>query len=722
MQCTTLYGYEQREVGERSGELALALLQRACPALQGLETGDQSATSLEQRVQAFRRFAEPRALPADTRAIIAAAERRSIPCIKLDRPPFEPPADGARIRLHSTLQTGHGCYQHTIDSNFCVDRGVDLWPLLRDRVAIWRLLSKLALPLPSNDSEPRACATANRARRIARQLDYPLMLRLAIKTRRGGDSVVIADEEALSAVFSAPGHQPENCLLEPLVSGNCYKSLVVGGEFLAIVAAGHGPGAGVDCSHLAHPSLVDSIKRVARSIEVGMLVLTLVTPDLGAPLAESGAAFVDLDIAPQLDSFLAEDSDLLARAAEGFVSWLYPPGSPAEIPLLAVAGTNGKTTTSRLIYTMLQRDGRSPGLACTDGIYTAQGKALRKGDLSGVVGHYPLLTDSSLDCAVLETARGGALKQGLSFSHCTIGVCLNVGEDHLEERGINTLAQMAAVKRSIVERAREVVVLNADDASCIAMLPFPATARICLVSMEQNSRSLRQQYGADTCLSLLETVNDEEYLVIYDGDEKLEIAAVNDIPITFNGAARHNIYNALHASVSGYLLGVRPDIISSALCQFEANFETAPGRLNFYEDLSFRVLLDYAHNAHGARQLCRFLESVETPGRRILVFSGNSDVPDYSIAELAEVMADHFDRYFCFMYRGTPEDRYGQVVKVVTDTLVRCGTPREYIDQQDTCVDAVGAAFAQAREGDLVVVISGGMERAEVWERITSDE
>jgi len=345
----------------------------------------------------------------------------------------------------------------------------------------------------------------------------------------------------------------------------------------------------------------------ATALDVGILVLTLVSPDISAPLDESGAAFVDLDIAPELDSFLTEDSMILADTMDAFMSWLYPVDAQAEIPLIVVTGTNGKTTTSRMIYEVLKQAGYAPGLACTEGIYSASGQLLDEGDLSGLSGHYALFTDPSLDSAVLETARGGSLTVGLAYSQCDVAVCLNVTDDHLEERGVNTLEQMAAVKRFIVQGAREAIILNADDGLCLSMLPFTTTRKTCLASTEQSSQSLWRQYGTDFCLAVVENILGQDHLVLYDQQQKILIAAVNELPATFNGCARHNIVNALHASAACYFTGAQPGAIRNALCQFRMNYENTPGRLNFYDELPFRALIDYAHNTDGVQYLCEFV-------------------------------------------------------------------------------------------------------------------
>ena len=227
-----------------------------------------------------------------------------------------------------------------------------------------------------------------------------------------------------------------------------------------------------------------------RQLDTGLLAVTLVTPDPGRPLAATRGAVVNLDPAPRLDQWLAADSAEMARAAEGLLHCLYPPGSPSRIPLVAVTGTNGKTTTARMISRITRAAGFAPGLASTSGVFIND-QLVKKGDLSGLAGHLMLSESRDINLAVLETARGALAHSGFMFDWCDVGICLNVTDDHLGEYGIHTLQQMAEIKRSVLQRARRAIVLNADYATCRGMLPFAPGVTVYLATLESSVDLLR---------------------------------------------------------------------------------------------------------------------------------------------------------------------------------------------------------------------------------------
>jgi UDP-N-acetylmuramyl tripeptide synthase len=716
--CRVIFEYEHEEVGEQAGHLALAFLFRLCPFLELAADAVEACDNLGAPLQEFRRFAAPLVLPADTSAIITAATSADIPWLKLDRNPFDPVPAEQRIRPNGALMLGHACYQHIVDGTFCVDRSSSHLGLIRNREQIVRCLDSLGLTSPTRDREFSNCSTLSRARRSAVRIGYPVVLKSTVRQRGIGVWLNISDESALCQAFEEARSAGQRVLMERHIPGETFRFVMANGLLVAVVLVDTESRELRDVTSEVHPTLVESARRAAAGLEVGMLVLTFVSTYISKP-AGPGGAFVSLDVAPELDAFLPPDSAILAAAASLFLKWVFHDGAPFRIPLIAVTGTNGKTTTSRMIRALFDRAGYATGLACSEGVYLDGPEPVAVGDLAGVAGHFMVLASPKVNCAILETARGGVLKMGYGFDHCDISVCLNVTADHLEECGIDTVEQMAEVKRSIVRRARSAVILNADDPLCLAMAPFPDTERLCLVSMTRSVQDLRALGNARDAFAVIEAVDGENWVVIYDRSARTPIVPVMSIPATFGGLAEYNLANILHACAAGCLSGISVDKIREGITGFEMSFENTPGRLNVHDRLPYRVVLDYAHNPDGIARFCTFIDRLPAQGRRIVAFSAAGYNPDHIIRANARAVAGHFDLYWCYNFPRNIEARHCDVPETLRDSLLQCGVPGDDINVSGTGLEALEVILDLAREGDLVAFLSGHTERRELWERIT---
>jgi cyanophycin synthetase len=508
-------------------------------------------------------------------------------------------------------------------------------------------------------------------------------------------------------------------MLEAHVPGDCYRILFANRKPIGVLQA-KSAGEYVPVASAALPgALLDGALAVAGAVDVGMMTITAVA-GVGPPAsAVHPAVFVSLDLAPRLDTFLPQGSPLGAEASREFIRWLFPEGKRSRVPIAAVTGTNGKTTTSRMLYAMLGRSGCAPGLACTDGVYGSDNRLVREGDSSGGIAHWLLLSDPDLDSLVLETARGGVARDGILFDRCDVGVCTNVTVDHLGMRGLETLEQMVDLKRSIMARASGAVVLNADSTECLSMLPFREAEKTCLVSMKRSAEELREACGADGSCAVLEEVAGREWMVIYGDGGRMPLIAVNDAPSTFGGTARHNVANALHASLAACLLGVAIEEIKGVLSSFRMNFEETPGRLNIRDDLPFRVIMDYAHNADGFRQLCRFTDLQEVAGRRIVVFTLFGDRRDSDIIDAATEMAGHFDHYICRNYQDLRGGREREdIPALLRQALLGANVPAEAIEMIPDPAGAIEAGLSMAEERDLLVLLTDREEFRPTWDRV----
>ena len=717
----TLFEYEEREVGIAAGNLALSILQ-CLFGLAAEEPGSEADRSGDicRNVREFRQFAAPRALPWDTLMIIDAAQRADVPAFKLDRFPFEPPAGDFRIRENSALKLGHACRQHVIDGTFCVDRSHDCRHLLRDREQVYRFIRQQGLPVPEVDPDSKNCSTLGRALRSARRIGYPLVLKPILKANGRGIALALVDEAGVTSAYENARVLGRRVVLERHVPGQTHRVIIANNQLIAVVREGNNREHPIDVTGLAHPSLARDCLRLCRSLTAGVLVLTVISTDISRSLDESGAAVVDLDIAPELDRFLPRESPIHRLVADQFVNWLFPDPTNARIPIVVVTGTNGKTTTTRMVHAIMAASGYKPGMACSDGVYDSDTRLLREGDLAGSTGHYQLLVDSAIDSAVLETARGAVADSGLCFDRSSIGICLNVSSDHLGDKGIDTLEQMAELKRSIVASAKDAVILNADDALCVAMAPFPATERLGLVSTRQSWLELRAAHPQCSFFAVQELVDGLSWLVIYSGDQRIEVLPMREIPATFDGRATFNVSNTLHATLACHLVGLSLKNLRSGLKAFRMGFENTPGRLNFYEHLPFRVLVDYAHNPDGVARLCEFVDRLDVSGSKFIVLSAAGYNPDELIRGNALAAAGYFDYYICFNYLRNIASEHFHVPEVLRHGLVAAGVPQERITVVDRGMDALELALNRVRPGDLVVLLAGHSDRKEIRARLLS--
>lgn len=503
--------------------------------------------------------------------------------------------------------------------------------------------------------------------------------------------------------------------IERPVSGETFRVIVVNGELIGVAASGTGQ----DLSSDMHPETLRLALSLVDTVSAGISVINIVTQDIHLPLEESGGAIVGLDTSPELDSFLLADSDLYQKAMTAFVRWLFPEGTVSRIPLVSVTGTNGKTTTSRMITKIMQAAQYTTGLACSDGIYI-DGELTEAGDLSGAGGHHRVFESRDVTMAVLETARGALANSGFMFDWCNVAVCLNVTTDHLGRSGVDTLEQMAELKRSVLERARDGVVLFADDEYCVGMLPFLSTPRICLVSMASTVAELRSISNAASCFAMLEKIDGSDWLVLYDGGHRTTIIAVDEVPSTFGGKATFNISNALHALAACHLMGVDIETIRTGLRNYPISYETAPGRLNFYEEHPFTVILDYAHNADGFTKLGAFIDQLEVKGKKVVMMQARGDYGDDFVIQLATAAAGHFDHYVCRSHPVyTGPDPLG-ITALMKATLLNSGVEESQVTTTTDPEFALETTLQLGSEGDLLIFTPGVGQREETWKRIIS--
>lgn len=615
--------------------------------------------SFEDAFRIFSKFSRERLLSLETEAIIKAARRRDIPCVQLDRYPFS--RDKNRpicVRHNGLLMLGHGPLQHLLDGTFCLDKsGGRLKAMLKNRSQRKALLERLGLP----------------------------------------HTDIIEGEET------------DNELI---------KIFVINGRVTAIVNLSYDR---VWAVEELHPSLLDLCVVINREVNGFPIVVTLQTPDPTKSLTETLACCVGFELGPDLEPLAGQscpDSKLLDKTASALVEWLFPLGERTRIPIIAVTGTNGKTTTTRMIYHIMMAAGHSPGMVNTDGIYE-NGKQVTDTDAGTLIGHSNLLISTNIDIAVLESHHKGIFTRGFAFQWCDVAVCLNVTVDHLDNERIRSVEEMAVVKRALLERARYGAVLNADNQHCLNMLEHMVAEKTCLVSMQSDITLLKARTSdRKLVFCVLETVDGHDWVVIYD-EVRLPVVQVNLIPATFDGLALFNVSNAMHAVAASYLAGIELVNVKSAMTSFDMSFENTPGRLNFYDGHPFRVLMDFAHNEDGMHQLSDFVGRLAVSGRKVLMLQAKGHNDDEDAMAIASAAAGYFDYYICRTHPVHPGPDKHKTPAALKAGLLKSGVSEHQIKVITDPVYAVDVMLKMGAEGDLLV-FTPGVGKFDTWEQVVS--
>lgn len=403
-------------------------------------------------------------------------------------------------------------------------------------------------------------------------------------------------------------------------------------------------------------------------------------------------------------------------AACGLLRQLFPNGETGRIPVASITGTNGKTTTSRMVTAILQQAGYKVGLACSDGVYL-DGERIMDNDSAGAKGAMLVLVDSDMEAGVLETARGGMATTGIAFDQCDVGACLNIAEDHLGLNAIDSLDAMAEHKRQVIERTAGVAVLNAEDPRCLAMRDHTRAKHVILVAKDANAPVITSHCEAGGDAVVLDKAGVDGRLCIRDSSGIKVLLALREIPATWDGLAFYNAENAMFAVAVAMGLGLKGAEITAGLRAFGTSMQQTPGRLNVFDGLPFRVIFDYAHNAHGIKAFCEFADQLPVTGRRILLMAAAGDRSAEEIAECAVSVAGHFDYFICrdpYELRGR---NTGDVPQLLKTALVRHGVAADSIEMFTDKEGALLRALEMATSGDLLVLFAGKYY-ARAWETV----
>ncbi len=474
-------------------------------------------------------------------------------------------------------------------------------------------------------------------------------------------------------------------------------------------------GTSVDVTDRVHPDNRLLAVRAALAVGLDVAGVDFLCPDITRSYLEVGGGVCELNAAPGLRMHVAPAAGTPRDVAGPIMDYLYPPGSATTIPIAAITGTNGKTTTARMVAHLAAAAHRRVGLATTDGVYVG-GRRIARGDMTGPASARMLLRDATVDCAVLETARGGILREGLGFRHCSVGAVLNVTADHLGLGGIDTVEGLADVKRIVVEVAGNLAVLNADDPLCLVMAES-TEARICLVSLDPMNPAIVRHLQSGGLAVVLEDGNDPS-LVVCEGARRTPLLPARRIPATLDGKIRFNIQNAAFAAAIGLGLGLDVGTIRGGLATFEASITHTPGRVNLYDKHPFRVLVDYGHNPAAVRAMCEVAGKLAGTGRTICVLAVPGDRRDEDIREVARVAAGWCDYYICRRDDQLRGRRPDEVPLLLCEGLRSAGVPAERISVVPSEADATLTALGTARPGDLLLLFADNLERT--WQQVVT--
>lgn len=472
-------------------------------------------------------------------------------------------------------------------------------------------------------------------------------------------------------------------------------------------------GIAVDRTDDIHPENIWLAQRVSKIIGLDIAGIDIVTSDISRPLRETDGVIVEVNAAPGFRMHVCPSEGIPRNVAEPVINMLFPPGMPTRVPIISITGTNGKTTTTRLIAHIFKQTQQVVGYTTTDGIYI-QDYLVEKGDTTGPQSAQVILQDPTVEVAVLETARGGILRSGLGFSQCDVGVVLNVAADHLGIGDIETVEDLAHLKSVVVETARPngYAVLNADD-PLVAAMAQRVKAQVAYFSMNPDNdlvRSHTQRGG-------LAAVYENGYLSILKGDWTLRIEQAVHVPLTMGGRAPFMIANALAASLAAFAQGVSIENIRAALMTFQASVDQTPGRMNLFDLGEFHALIDYAHNPASYEALGSFVRN--WPGECIGVVGGPGDRRDEDFITLGKLAAEIFDRIIVKEdddTRGRPRgDAATLIVQGIQEVgsdfgeIPERGRPYEVILNE---TEAINTALDSAPSGGLVVILPETVSRA----------
>tara|TARA_R110002073_G_scaffold40547_6_gene115375 strand:- start:29177 stop:31819 length:2643 start_codon:yes stop_codon:yes gene_type:complete len=522
-------------------------------------------------------------------------------------------------------------------------------------------------------------------------------------------------QELIDKVNSDPrrGYGHENVLTQITINeltetiikdaGYTLASVIAEGERLILKDTANlsTGGTAEDVTDIVHPANVSMAERISKIIDLDICGIDIMTTDITQPLSDTGGAVLEVNAGPGFRMHLAPTSGLPRNVAAPVIDKLFPiKGDTGRIPIIATSGTNGKTTTTRLIAHIAKMNGYRVGYTTSDGVYI-QNRLLMKGDCTGPASAEFVLKDPTVNFAVLECARGGLLRAGLGFKKCDVAVVTNVAEDHLGLKGIHTIEQLAKVKGVVPETVLPdgYAILNADD-DLVYDMRRTVECNVALFSMDENNPRIK----ALQRLNGISAIYENGYVTICRGEWKMRVMKAENIPLTYGGKAKFMIQNVLGAVLAAHVQGISIEDIKAALETFIPSPSQTPGRLNLFEFKDFTILLDYAHNPAGMRALQKFTDELEATVK-VGIIAGIGDRREADNNEMGSIAAEMFDEIIIRQdkrLRGKTEE---QLIKMLND-----GIKRKDPNKKTTIIpsekEAIKYAVKNAVKGSLIILCS----------------
>ena len=762
-----VFEYEHKDEGLEAAELAIRLIDSLLPA--ALRTRKESEPfDFARERDTFIRFAQRRALGPSTASIVQAAEARDIPWIRLNSQSLIQLGYGRfqqRIQATVTGRTSHIAVELASDKEetnkilSMIGLPVPKQELVQSADAAARAARRIGYPVvvkPYNGNHGRAVAihlntedAVRTAFAVAQEVSRSVLVEsfiigddhrllvvngvLVAATRRTPGNVVGDGTRTIAQLVEIVNQDPRRGIghekvLTQLVldtqalrileqKGFTAHTVPAAGEvvYLRSTANLSTGGTATDVTDVIHPDNAEMAVRAIKAIGLDVGGVDFLCDDITQSYRKTGGAICEVNAAPGFRMHSAPSEGRPRDVATPVIDMLFPVGAPTTVPIAAITGTNGKTTTARMLAHICKMGGLTPGLTTTDGIYI-DGQRTVEGDMTGPVATRTVLSDPSIDVAVLEIARGGLLRAGMGTRYVNVGAVLNVRSDHLGMKGVDTLEHLAEVKRVVVEVARDAAVLNADDPLCLKMASYTDAKSLCYVTMDPAHALVREHIRAGGRAVSLETGVNGQMITIYDKGAHIPLLWTHLIPATMEGRALHNVNNAMFAAAMAFSMGMKLETIRQGLRTFDTTFFQAPGRTNVFNEHPFKVILDYGHNAHAVEAMTQLAGRLDVTGRRIVVVAGPGDRRDEDIRDIARTVAGHFDHYICRRddsLRGRDGD---EVPRIIAKTLVGEGVPETSITEIPEEQAAVDAALRMGRAGDLLLIFGDEIVRS--WKQI----
>jgi cyanophycin synthetase len=766
---TVVYEYAQRDEGIAAGELALRLLCSLLPdAIRPADSVPEGWNWPEARDE-FIRFAQRRALGPSTASLVRAAEARDIPWLRLNDQSLVQLGHGRyqqRIQATVTGRTSHIAVELASDKEetnkilATLGLPVPQQELVQSEGQAARAARRIGYPVvtkPYNGNHGRGIsiklATEDevvQGFRVAKEHSRSVI----VETYLEGDDhrLLVVNGELVAATRRTPGHvvgdgvrnivdlidvvnqDPrrgvghEKVLTRLELDAQALKmlqkadltpeSIPAPGQivYLRSTANLSTGGTATDVTDVIHPDNREMAVRAVQAVGLDVGGVDFLSTDITESYRKIGGGICEVNAAPGFRMHVAPSEGTPRDAAGPVIDMLFPTGSPTRVPIAALTGTNGKTTTARMLSHITKMGGYTPGLTTTDGVYI-DGQRTVQGDMTGPVSARMVLADPQIDIAILETARGGLLRAGMGVPEVNVGAVLNVQSDHLGLKGIDTLEQLAEVKRVVIEVAKDCAVLNADDPLVLRMSGYTEAKSICYVTMNPQHGLVREHIRAGGRACALEAGVNGQMITLYDRSSHIPLVWTHLIPATLEGRALHNVQNAMFAAAMAYSLGIKLDAIRHGLRTFDSTFFQAPGRMNVFNEHPFKVLFDDGHNAHAVAAMADLAQRLDVTGRRIVVLAGPGDRRDEDLRAIADAVAGRFDHYICRRDDSLRDRAPDEVPRLQATQLQSRGVPASAISIIPDEQEAIETALDMGQPGDLLLIFADALIRS--WKQIT---